>query len=321
MRILVYGAGVLGSLYGVRLRIAGHAVVMLARGRRLADLRNFGLCLEKGATGQRIFARPDIIEALAPDDPYDLVIVPVRKTQLSSVLPPLAESRATPNVLFMVCNPSGPDEMAAALGRDRVLMGYAGAGGALIGPTVRYIRVSPLLQKTVLGEVDGGLTPRLKAIRRAFREAGFPTDVSPNIDAWLKTHVAWVSPFAQALYRADGDILRLAASADTLRLMARAIRESLRALRGLGIPATGPLWVRSQAYLPEAVLIFAWQTVLRTEMARISIAGHANAARAEMAQVAVEFRALASRAEIPLRALDRLSAAPEPEFPDLPRSR
>ncbi len=38
-RVLVYGAGVLGSLYSARLRQAGHDVILLARGHRLADLR------------------------------------------------------------------------------------------------------------------------------------------------------------------------------------------------------------------------------------------------------------------------------------------
>ena len=39
MRILVYNAGVQGSLYGARLHEAGHDVELLARGPRLADVR------------------------------------------------------------------------------------------------------------------------------------------------------------------------------------------------------------------------------------------------------------------------------------------
>jgi ketopantoate reductase len=34
MRILIYGAGVIGSVYGARLRQAGHDVVFLARADR-----------------------------------------------------------------------------------------------------------------------------------------------------------------------------------------------------------------------------------------------------------------------------------------------
>ena len=37
MRILVLGAGVIGSVYAAKLLQAGHEVVLLARGHRLAD--------------------------------------------------------------------------------------------------------------------------------------------------------------------------------------------------------------------------------------------------------------------------------------------
>lgn len=47
MRILVFGAGVIGSVYAVKLLQAGHEVVMLARGRRLSDLLTHGLVLRR----------------------------------------------------------------------------------------------------------------------------------------------------------------------------------------------------------------------------------------------------------------------------------
>jgi 2-dehydropantoate 2-reductase len=45
MRILVYPAGVQGSLYGARLKEAGQDVAILARGKRLAELRARGVIL------------------------------------------------------------------------------------------------------------------------------------------------------------------------------------------------------------------------------------------------------------------------------------
>ena len=46
MKILVYGAGVLGTLYAARLQDGGQDVSLVARGQRLADLRQHGLVLE-----------------------------------------------------------------------------------------------------------------------------------------------------------------------------------------------------------------------------------------------------------------------------------
>ena len=53
MRTLVYGAGPLGSLYAARLQQAGVQVALLARGQRLADLREHGVVLEDAFSGQR----------------------------------------------------------------------------------------------------------------------------------------------------------------------------------------------------------------------------------------------------------------------------
>ena len=43
MRILIYGAGVIGSLYAVLLKEAGYDTTIYARGHRLEALQNQGL--------------------------------------------------------------------------------------------------------------------------------------------------------------------------------------------------------------------------------------------------------------------------------------
>ncbi len=52
MKILVYGAGVIGTLYAARLQESGQQVTLLARGQRLADVRRHGLTLEDVASGR-----------------------------------------------------------------------------------------------------------------------------------------------------------------------------------------------------------------------------------------------------------------------------
>jgi hypothetical protein len=55
MKILVFGAGVIGTLYAARLQEAGHRVTILARSSRLADIRRHGLVLEDVVSGARSF--------------------------------------------------------------------------------------------------------------------------------------------------------------------------------------------------------------------------------------------------------------------------
>jgi len=308
MNILIVGAGVLGTLFAVRFKAAGHFVRTLARGRRFDDLRRYGLALQDVATGRQTFLPAEPVSHLEPDDDYDLVIVPVRKTQLGGILPALAANRRVSNILFMVFNAAGPAELIRALGAERILLGYAGLGGVRSGPLVRLTRNPSLLQKTVVGELHGGASRRVKAVRRLLQEAGFPTSMSPNMDAWLKTHAAWVVPVALALYGQGGDARRLASERRAVRLMAQAIREGLSALRGLSVPVTGPFWVRLQGRLPEPALAVFWEKALRTDLARVATASHAYAAREELACVGAELRRLVASGGRPAPALDELFA-------------
>ena len=129
MKILVYGAGVLGSLYAARLQGAGQQVSILARGQRLAEIREHGLVLEDSDTGQRTSTRVNVVRQLAPAEAYELVVVLVRKNQLSAILPVLAANRHIPSFLFMGNNAAGPDEMIRAVGRERVQRGVRHARG------------------------------------------------------------------------------------------------------------------------------------------------------------------------------------------------
>ena len=87
MRILVFGAGVSSSVYAGKLRQAGHEVVLVARGRRLSDLRANGLVFEEAQSGQRTVLPVLSVSGAGADERYDLVLVPVRAEQLSSTLP------------------------------------------------------------------------------------------------------------------------------------------------------------------------------------------------------------------------------------------
>ncbi|MFQ5935891.1 MAG: ketopantoate reductase family protein, partial [Acidiferrobacterales bacterium] len=52
MKILVYGAGVLGSLYAARLKEAGNDVAVLDRPKRLGFIRDHGILFEDVLTGK-----------------------------------------------------------------------------------------------------------------------------------------------------------------------------------------------------------------------------------------------------------------------------
>jgi len=316
MNILIYGAGVQGSVIAARLHAAGHDVRLLARGKRLADLREHGVVLEDARTGIRSTAAVPLVEALAPTDAYDLIVVTVRKNQVADALPILAANKATPDVLFLGNNAAGPDAYAAALGRERVLFGFMAVGGMREGHIVRYTGGAQRI-RLIVGELSGQVTPRLREIVDAFADGGIDVEVSPAIDAWLKTHAALVLPMAGAVYAAGGDIYRTARTRDAIVLAVRATREGFRALRALGLPLI-PAVVQVYRWLPEPLLVMLLARLARTEMAGLAVASHANAARDEMAALAAECRALYQRAGIPTPAWDQIMRYVDPAVPILP---
>ncbi|MEE9617151.1 MAG: 2-dehydropantoate 2-reductase N-terminal domain-containing protein, partial [Anaerolineae bacterium] len=93
MQILVYGAGPLGSLFAARLQEGGNAVSILARGQRLADLREYGIVLMDVMTKQQTITHVNVVERLMPDDAYDLVLVIMRKNNALDILPILAANQ------------------------------------------------------------------------------------------------------------------------------------------------------------------------------------------------------------------------------------
>lgn len=303
MRVLVFGAGVLGSLYAARLHAAGAQVSILARGNRAAEIRTHGIVLVDEATGRETAAAVPVVEGLAPTDGYDLVMVLIRRDQLESALPVLA-ANCSPAVLFMCNNASGPGALVEALGPDRVMLGFPGAGGSREGHKVRCRLVSGRTQPTTVGELTGEITPRLRAAAGLLRQAGFPTAFSANMDAWLKTHAAIVCPVANGFYFA-GDNYRLAQSAEGLRLMLEAVREGLRGLEALRIPVE-PARYRVLRVLPDWVLLPVLRRLLATRWAELVLWRHADTARSEMRVLSEEFRALLQSAGLAVPATDRL---------------
>lgn len=305
MKILIYGAGVIGSLYASKLKESGEDVTLLARGRRLEDLREQGIILEDSQTGRITKTVVPMVDRLQPIDTCDLVIVVMRRNQTRSILTALAENKHIPNILFLVNNAAGPQEWVGALGRDRVLIGLPNAGGERHGNVVRFmlIRSFPIL----FNEIDGKDTPRAKRIIRMFQKAKLPAATQKNIDAYMKTHVALVAPGAGAIYMAGGDIRQLAHMREGLILLVRAVQEGFQAMRKLGVPIT-PFAMRILEWIPVPILVFILCLLFDTKMAVVAIERHANSAPDEMKELANQFQTLIKESGILAPASNKLYA-------------
>jgi 2-dehydropantoate 2-reductase len=304
MRILVLGAGVIGSVYAGKLHQAGHEVVLLARGSRLVDLQTYGLILEDAESGNRsVLPVPAVSEPVA-DDRFDLVLVPVRAEQLMSTLPVLTGMNDDSPALFFGNTANRGAKLTTVLG-ERALFGFPAAGGTLEGPVVKYVLISQ--QKTMLGEPAGTTSPRVQYFQGVLNEAGFPTVVSANIEDWLLAHAAFVVPIAFALYRVGVDPARLAADPVSMRLMVLATRQAFTALRATGNEEI-PTNLRILYRLPTRTVIGYWRRVLNSPRGELWFGAHSRAAPEEMRDLADQLQEALLHTGRPTPDLERLLA-------------
>jgi len=309
MKILVYGAGPLGSLFAAKLHEAGHDVSLLARGQRLADLHEHGVVLVDYHTNTQSVAYPHIIERLGTEDAYDLVLVIMRKNRALEILPTLAANQHTPNILFLMNNAAGPRQLVEALGAGRVMMGFPMAAGYRRGYVIHYLAGTRagIDAMIPIGEVDGRITLRLKEVACILASMpGFDVELRVDMDAWLKTHVALLMPsLAPAMRAADRDNVRMAHTRDAIVLAIRAIREGFCVLRTLGFQIV-PKNVRVFERIPEPILVWFFQKRLVDPSIRVAMLEHGKAAQDEIKHLADEFIALKRQTSIPTPAMDRL---------------
>ena len=307
MKILVYGAGMIGSIIAAQLEQAGYPVSILARGKRAEDLRSYGIVSRTFGGKTYHHAHPTVIETLTPDNHFDLILVVLRRNHHQDVLQTLAANPNYRTVVFLGNNLGDGKDLTAVLDADKVLLGFGGTTGEKRGDIIYYYGDDEhqVVGKIYLGELNGQFTPRLQELKTLFENAHFQVELQKNITAWLKTHAALILPLAFGLYFCDGCNYRLANTRDALLMIYRGIREGFQVLQKNRIPIT-PWKYKLISMLPEPLGIVFLRKIFNTEFARVGLAGHANRAKDEMVALAQEFQTFIEHSRLKTPNLDAL---------------
>jgi 2-dehydropantoate 2-reductase len=319
MRILVFGAGPLGSLLAARLHQGGQHVTLLARGQRLADLRQYGIVLKNWTTKAEESIQVPLIGSLASEERFDLVLVVMRKNKALEVLPTLA-ANCSPLFLFLMNNAAGPDALTDALGKERVLTGFAAAAGYREGHKVVYINAEPEGPAEIyLGEPSREITQRLQLIAFELSKGHYlKPKITKMMDAWSKYHVALLFPaFATTLYLCSNDNYRMSCTRDAIVLAWRGIKEGYRVLRKLGVPVQPPAY-KKFIWLPEPVMVALLRKALNNPRMEVGMVRHAEVIRDEIQQLNGEFLQLAEKSGVFIPTIRFLVAQFNNQAPALP---
>ena len=203
MRILVYGAGVIGSLYAVLFAKSGQDVTIYARGKRLKQLTEEGLRYSDG--GQIRTAQVNIIGILEDQDIYDYIILAVREHQLHAALSELKNNRSR-TIITMVNSLEDYTSWEKICGQGRILPAFPGAGGSIDDGMLHASLTPGIIQKTTFGEMNGEKTKRSEAFAQILKQAKIPYQVVIDMHAWQLCHLAMVVPLADAYYETDDPV-------------------------------------------------------------------------------------------------------------------
>ena len=302
-KILIFGAGVIGSIYAGKLALAGHSVSVLSRNKRLKELELNGLLLSEN--GKKIIkVTVTVISELKTDDTYDYVFVTLRKNQLEGALRLLGQNQSK-NFVFMVNTPSGYSDWIDQIGLERVIPAFPGAGGKIENGIVYYSLTSRFVQPTTLGEIYGKATQRINELVNILKYAGFPTSISRKMDSWQKSHVAMVCPLAYGIYFDGGNNYTFSKNKMAIIQTNKALKETFSFLKNSGI-GIEPAKLNVFRLIPLSLLNWFMPLIFNTKWAETVISNHALAARDEMEMLFNDFILLAKEKGYNLNELKKL---------------
>ena len=227
MRILVFGAGVIGCNLARNLYRAGKDVTLLARGSWAEEIKKNGLRIKDRFSPRVSVSRIPVVTELAPGDQYDVIFVVMRYTQVGSIVETL-RANGTKNIVF-VGNDVRARAVADSLPEKNVLFAFALSAGHRERDMVASID----LRKITIGQLaDSPSNEQL--IGQIFDGTKFKVVYQPNMEDYLLCHAAFVVPVAFACYKTGGDLKKIKGDTAYLNRLIDANIEGYRAIRDAG---------------------------------------------------------------------------------------
>ncbi len=200
MRLLIFGAGVIGSLYASLFAEAGFDTTVYARGARLETLKKKGLLYLKRE--KVIKANISVLSELKDDDEYDFIFLTVRENQLYQALEELKTNNSR-CIVTMVNSIDGYDEWENICGAGKILPAFPGAGGSIKDDVLDAALTPKIIQPTTFAEISGTRTDRIRCLSLIFKQSSIPYQIVKDMHIWQLCHLAMVVPIADAYYEAD----------------------------------------------------------------------------------------------------------------------
>ena len=233
MKIAIIGTGAMGSVYAALLASGGHDVWAIDTWpEHVAAMNDKGLRVE-GASGDRTVRLNATVNARDVKD-ADLVIIATKDDGVEAAArDALVIAKAEAPILTIQNGLGSADRVGAIVGAERTMIGVVGGFGASMkGPGHAHHNGMEFLR---LGEMVGGLGPRVEAVKKAWEQGGFKVlafdDIHKMVWEKLICNCAFSGPCALTGLR----VAELLASASGWSISAACASEAYHVARARGI--------------------------------------------------------------------------------------
>ena len=186
MKIGIIGAGALGSYYGAKLALAGHAVSFIARGATLQALSTRGVTVHRDDTTftvSHVCATNDANEV----GPVDFVLVATKSYDLEAIAPALRALKGPDTIVLPLQNGVDSAERLGDLTEPQNILGgltYLPATVSEPGCVRQQGIEKPILLGPLCDVDEAAATTALSVLREAEIAAERPADI--RVALWMK---------------------------------------------------------------------------------------------------------------------------------------
>ena len=252
MKILVLGAGAIGSVFGGFLARNGHEVILFGREHCINPVNSNGLLIEgiwgrhhitniKGYSSLNKIARSE-------GEKFALTLLTVKSYDTKDIILKYAHTIGKSSLTVSLQNGLGNLEtIAKILGRDKTIGGRVIFGAELAEPG--RVRVTVYADKVVLGSLKGGVPlEKVKEIAELFDKSGIPTSSTEEIEKFIWGKVLYngaLNPLSCLLEVNYGKLLE---NAQTKTIMEDTVRELFIVIKKKNVSVD---WKEADEYIKE----------------------------------------------------------------------
>lgn len=295
MRILIIGAGVLGSNLAHSIK-KGNDVTILARNKTYENLKNNGLII-KHKLGKKNVDHFNVIDKLDENDIYDVIFVVSRFSSLHSIVK-IIEKNNSKNIVF-VGNNMNVEKYMNIKDKNILFAFFMAAGKKYDG----YIN-SICLNKIEIGRTDGKDISN-EFIKSIFKETKIKLTIENKMNDYLKTHACAVLPLVFASYKVDGNLKLLKKDKEYSLLIMDAIIEGYDVLKKLGYEIL-PKGEYENCVNKKEKCAFIYRFMFSNFIGKMCISDHAMSAREEFILLDNEFEKLKKKSKLETKVYDKL---------------